>query len=82
MPDRSFMEQFEQGSSEYSLCVWLNAVEHDLTELQTAVGYLKLKAIEILDDGEAMKKQLREDVKKKGEERMDEIEDALAANPL
>lgn len=82
MPDRSFMEQFEQGSSEYSLCVWLNAVEHDLTELQTAVGYLKLKAIEILDQGEAMKKQLREDVKKKGEERMDEIEDALAANPL
>lgn len=82
MPDRSFMEQFEQGSSEYSLCVWLNAVEHDLTELQTAVGYLNLKAIEILDQGEAMKKQLREDVKKKGEERMDEIEDALAANPL
>lgn len=82
MPDIKYRKRFDEGSAEYSLCVWLNAVKHDLTELQNAVGHLEAKAIEILEQGEEMKKKLRSMAREKGEERMDGIEDALEVNPF
>ena len=78
----SLREKLEPGTTEHSLMIWLDGIDHDIAALEATVKVFRRKAEKLLNESIALKEKIRSQAVDKGEQIMKEREKALEDNPF